>query len=317
MRSYPMNRTETHPMRTLILTLLTSLLLALPAAARPLQVVATTPDLAALAAEVGGDDAAVTSLSLHTQDPHWVDARPNLALKMSRADLLVLMGLELEVGWLPVLQKGSRNGKIQTGGSGYLDCSTFVSLLEVPTQRVERSQGDIHPGGNPHYMTDPRRAILVARGIAERMATLMPDRADAFRARADAFAAEAQRRIADWQQRTEGLKGLPVVTYHRSWPYLEEWLGFQIVGEIEPKPGVAPSPSHVARVMSLVTSQHVPLILQEIYHSPRASQLIADKSGATLLRVSGGTNFVKHQRYLDYIEELVAALEPFAAGGAQ
>ncbi len=294
-------------LRVLFLTLLSAF--AGVARAAPLKVVATVPDLAALAAAVGGDRVEVTSMSLPTQDPHFVDARPNLALALSRADLLVVVGLELEVGWLPTLQTGARNGDIQLGGSGYLDCSSFVPLLQVPAGAVDRSMGDVHPGGNPHYLYDPRAAIPVAQGIAERMALLDPSNAEAYLAAADAFAQDMAARITDWARRLEPLRGAPVIQYHRSWPYLADWLGLRVVSDVEPKPGVPPTPVQVARVLKLAREQGVSLILQESYFPQTTAALVAEKAGARLVVLDGGADFAGGQGVDERFEALVARLE--------
>jgi len=282
------------------------------ASAAPLKVVATVPDLAAIAAAVGGERVEVTSMSLPTQDPHFVDARPNLALALSKADLLLVVGLELEVGWLPTLQTGARNGDIQLGAPGYLDCSSFVSLLQVPAGAVDRSMGDVHPGGNPHYLYDPRSAIPVARGVAQRMARLDPANADAYLEGADGFAREMEGRISGWVQRLDALQGAPVIQYHRSWPYLADWLGLEVVSDVEPKPGVPPTPAQVARVLKLAREQGVSLILQESYFPKTTAALVAEKAGARLVVLDGGADFAGGQGVVERFEALVAQLEAAA-----
>ena len=233
--------TSHRPIRLALLVFAFACLWPLSAAAS-LRVVATAPDLAALAAEIGGPDTRVDALSLPTQDPHFVDARPNQALALSRADLLLAVGLELEVGWLPVLQQGARNPDILFGAPGYLDCSQFVQRLEVPIAAVDRSQGDIHPGGNPHYLHDPRAARAVVFGIAEKMAALDPASAALYRARAQDLATRLGALVEQWEQRLQALRGAPVIVYHRSWSYLVNWLGLTVVAEIEPRPGGAAQP---------------------------------------------------------------------------
>lgn len=295
---------------TRLCLLLTLLSFALPAAASAdLKIVATTADLASIARDIGGDHAQVEALALPTQDPHWVDARPHLALKLARADLLLVVGLELEVGWLPTLITGSRNGDIQVGGRGYLDCSQFVELLEVPTQRLDRSMGDVHPGGNPHYMSDPRRAVQVARGIAARMASLDPDNADDYRSRSDAFV----RRLEQTRQRLErelsGLRGQKIIGYHRSFPYLADWLGLNVVIYLEPRPGIPPNPRHVARVLGLARQESVRLIIQETYFPTSVSRTVAERASARLVQLPGGPDFNGGQSYLDYVSRVARLLK--------
>jgi zinc/manganese transport system substrate-binding protein len=283
-------------------------LLSLPARA-DLKVVATVPDLAAIAKAVGGDKVSVQSLALSTQDPHFVDARPNLMLELNRADLLLQVGLGLEVGWLPSLQNGARNAKILTGGPGFLDCSQFVRLLDVPAVAVNRSQGDVHPGGNPHYLYDPRAALPVARGIAARMGQLDPAHAADFQKNLERFTKELEAARAGWEKRLAGLKGTPVVTFHKSFAYLADWTGFDTVAFLEPKPGIPPNPSHVAQVLGLARSRKVRMLLQEEYYPVNTSRLVAGKIPAPLVVLPGGTDFRAGQTYVQRIEALVTRLE--------
>ncbi|MDC0708494.1 metal ABC transporter substrate-binding protein [Stigmatella sp. ncwal1] len=288
-------------------------LLSLPAHAN-LNVVTSVPDLAALAKAIGGDKADVTSLAVPSQDPHFVDARPNLALALNRADLLITVGLELEVGWLPTLQLGARNAKIQTGNPGYLDASQFVKLLEVPTAKVERSQGDVHPGGNPHYLYDPRAAVTVAQGIAARMAQLDSKNAATFQANLQKFTTDLEKARADWEKRLAGLRGAPVISYHRTTAYLSDWLGFTQLAFLEPKPGIPPNPSHVAKVLTEGRAQKARFLLQEDYYPDTTSQLVASKLPAPLVVIPGGTNFRGGETYLQHLEDVVKRLEQGLAG---
>jgi zinc/manganese transport system substrate-binding protein len=283
-------------------------LFALPARA-DLNVVATLPDLAAVTKAVGGDKATVTALALPTQDPHFVDAKPNLALAINKADLLILAGLDLELGWLPTLQIGARNSKIQSGNPGYLDASQFVRVLEAPVVKVDRSQGDVHPGGNPHYMHDPRMAIAVARGIQERMAQLDPKNAATYKANLDKFTAEVEAARGGWEKRLAALKGVPVVSYHKTTAYLADWLGFETIAYLEPKPGIPPTPSHVAQVLMQGRQRKVRLVVQEEYYPPSTSKLIAPKIPAGIVILPSGANLREGETYLQREERLVKALE--------
>lgn len=273
-----------------------------------LKVVATTPDLAAIVREVGGEHVSVSALALPTQDPHFVDARPHLALDLARADLLVLVGLELEIGWLPTLITGARNPDIQRAGRGYLDCSQFVELLEVPTQRIDRSMGDVHPGGNPHYMFDPRRALVVARGITRRLASLDPDQATYYQGRLAAFSRRLTAARSRWERELASLRGQKVVGYHRSFPYLADWLGFSVVVYLEPRPGIPPNPRHVARVLGLARQEQVRLLLQETYFPTSTSELVAERSGARLVRLPGGPDFRGGESYIDFLDRVSRSL---------
>jgi zinc/manganese transport system substrate-binding protein len=273
-----------------------------------IKVVATVPALAAIAREVGGANVSVKSLTRPTQDPHFVDARPSLALDLNHADLLVLVGLNLEVGWLPTLLTGARNHDIQVGGRGYLDCANFVSLLEVNRQPVDRSMGDIHPGGNPHYLNDPRAAEAVARGIAARLAELDPHHHDAYQANLDAFSKSLATARAGWEKRLAPFRGTPVVGYHKTWVYVADWLHLVEVGFLEPKPGIPPNPSHVAQLLVLARQRHVKALLQEEYYPDRTSLLVSEKIPAALVRVPGGPDFQGGETYVRYMDRVVDLL---------
>ena len=296
------------------LSSLTSLLAAALAALLParahakLAIVATVPDLGALAREIGGDRVGVTTLALPTQDPHFVDARPNLALALNKADLLLSIGLGLEVGWLPTLQTAARNPKIQNGSSGFLECSQFVKLLGVPTVAVDRSQGDIHPTGNPHYLYDPRAAVLVARGIARRLGELDPKNAQIYDTNAKGFSDRLEAARRGWEKQLAPLRGSAIITFHKSWVYLSDWLGLDEVGYIEPKPGIPPNPSHVARLLGLGKQRKVRLVLQEAYYPDSTSKFLGGKLGAATLKLAGGTDFRANQSYLGRMQALVKQL---------
>lgn len=283
-----------------------------------LNVVATLPDLAAITKEIGGDKVSVVSLALPTQDPHFVDAKPNLALKLAKADLLVYAGLDLEIGWLPKLIVGSRNAVIQSGAKGNLDASTLVALLDVPSQKIDRSMGDIHPGGNPHYLFDPRRAIVVGKGIAQRMGEIDPANAAAYEAGYQAFAKTLTASITGWSARLAGLKGRPVIAYHKSFVYLEDWLGFVVVEHLEPKPGIPPNPKHVMSVIETAKAKKAVLILEESYYPAKTTELVAEKIGGSVVIIDGGADFDGGSTYAEHIEKMVQALEKgvAASGGA-
>ncbi|MFZ5893910.1 MAG: metal ABC transporter substrate-binding protein [Myxococcota bacterium] len=290
--------------------LLTLLCLLFPLTAHAeLRVVATTSDLAAIAAAVGGSRVKVKALALPTQDPHWVDARPNLALELSKADLLLAVGAELEIGWLPTLQLGSRNGRVQRGAPGYLDCSELVDLLDRPAGRVDRSMGDIHPSGNPHYIFDPRAVERVAVGIARRMAELDPDARPMYLEQSKRFVTELRAARAKWEERLKGARGREVVTFHRSLVYLADWLGLVIADQVETKPGVPPSPSHVADLIARAKQRQIRAVVQESFYPTNTSELVARKIGAKLVRLPGGTNFQAGQSYVAFMNQVITALE--------
>lgn len=264
-------------------------LLMAGAAQAKVNVVATVADLGAIAREVGGDQVDVRVLALPTQDPHYVDAKPSLIVQLSRADLLLANGMELEIGWLPALQLGARNPKVQVGNAGYLDCATLITPKEVPLSKIDRSMGDIHPGGNPHYTKDPRNGLPLAAGIAAKLEELDPAHADTYRANLTRFQADLKARLAGWEHALAPFKGTPVVTYHKSWIYFTEWAGLNEVAFLEPKPGIQPNPTHIVNVMGVIKSRNVPVLLQEQWYSAATGELLARNTGATLVRVLGMT----------------------------
>ena len=303
-------------MRTSRLAALSAALLcflSLPAWAQ-LNVVTTVPDLAALTKAVGGKHVEVQALALGSQDPHFVDAKPSLALALNRADLLVALGLDMEIGWLPTLQLGARNPKIQVGGTGYLNASQFPRVLEIPPGKVDRSMGDVHPGGNPHYLYDPRQAVPVARGIAERLTQLDPKNAADYRANLAKFTEELEKARADWEKRLAPLKGAPVIAYHKTTAYLADWLGFDTIGFLEPKPGIPPNPAHVAGVLALGRQRKARMVLVESYYPETTAKLVASKIPAPVVILHGGTDFRSGETYVQHVNETVGRLEKALTG---
>lgn len=270
-------------MKTLLRFVGLSLLLLLPAQAEAkLKVIGTLPDFAALAQEIGGERVQAESIILGTEDPHFVDAKPSFILKFNQADLLVVIGLGLEDGWLPVLVNQSRNGKILQGAPGYLDASQVVLVKEIPA-KADRSMGDVHGGGNPHYYTSPVELFKVAKAIYARLSELDPAGKSVYDANWTSFAKRYQEKSAAWQAALAGLSGTKVVVYHESWRYLLDWLQFSQVGALEPKPGIPPSPSHVSELLVRTQASHVKFLFQEIYHPTKLSKVFCDKAGAKLL----------------------------------
>jgi zinc/manganese transport system substrate-binding protein len=278
------------------------------------RVVASVPDLAALTREIGGDAVSVKALSLPTQDPHFVDAKPSLALDLNRADLLVYVGLDLEIGWLPTLLVGARNPEVQAGARGNLDCSQFVHKLDLPTGTIDRSHGDIHPGGNPHYLYDPRAAEACARGIAQRLAELDPGHAAQYRQGADRLVARLGAARVRWEKAMAPFKGTPVVGYHKTWTYFADWLGLEQVGFLEPKPGIPPNPQHVARLLALAQARGVKVILQEEHYPDATARLVAARIPAALVREPAGTDFARGESYVQHMDRVIEALAT-ALGG--
>ena len=245
-----------------------------------IEVVTTLPSFAYLASIVGGDEVSAVSLTRGTQDPHFVDAKPDLMLKLNRARLVIHAGLGLEDGWLPPLLVGARNGAIQTGGEGNLNASSLAELKDVPQGKLDRAEGDVHPGGNPHYMLDPRNGVRVARGIAERLGRLEPSKAADFKRRAEEYAQSLEKKITAWKASLSAFRGAPVVTYHRSFVYFLDWLGAEIVGTVEPKPGIPPSPEHTVRLISLMKERKVAWILMEPFYPAGVAEEIARETKA-------------------------------------
>lgn len=290
-----------------------AVLAAAPARAA-VNVVTTVPDLAALTKAVGGNHVEVQAMALSSQDPHFVDAKPNLALALNRADLLIALGLDMEIGWLPTLQLGARNPRILVGAPGFLNASQFPKVLEVPPGKVDRSMGDVHPGGNPHYLYDPRQAVLVAKGIAERLAQLDSKNAADYRASAAKFEEEVNKARGDWEKRLAGLKGVPVIAHHKTTAYLADWLGFETVAFLEPKPGIPPNPSHVASVLVQGRQRKVRMVLIESYYAETTAKLVASKIPAPLVTLHGGTDFRSGETYIQHVNETVGRLEKALAG---
>ncbi len=301
-----------------LLPLCLSLFLAFTprAGAAAVRVVATVPDLAALARGVGGDRLLVSSMSLPTQDPHFVDAKPSLALELSRADLLLLVGLDLEVGWLPVLMSGARNPAIQRGSRGHLDCSAFIRPLEVPASAIDRSMGDVHPGGNPHYLKDPRAAAEVARGIAARLSEIDPDGKSTYQERLEALLAELGTAQRSWEERLTAHRGAPFIAYHKTWVYIAQWLGLTELAFLEPKPGTPPNPQHVARVIQLGRANQARFILQESYYPQTTSELVAQKLGVPVVVVPASPDFRGGQTYVQFLDAYLSEIHrALGAGG--
>lgn len=283
--------------------------LAIPLLAAPLHVVATLPSLAALTKDVGGELVEVQSLTSPRQDPHYADAKPSLIVVLNRADLLVLNGLELEVGWLPPLLLQARNAKIQRGAPGYVDVSHFVHLLGVPTGPLDRALGDVHPGGNPHFAADPRAGAQMARAIGRALAQLDPPHAADFQTRAGAVAQQLE---AYAKQETSRFASLPaekrtVVVYHDSLVYLMDWLDMREAATLEPRPGIPPNPGHVAEVLQLMKQKHIPAIAQEEFYPQNPGKTVSQLAGAKLVVLPGGARFPE-QTYVDFVKSVANAL---------
>jgi zinc/manganese transport system substrate-binding protein len=248
--------------------------LAAPAHAA-LNVLACEPEWEALTRELGGDKVKVSSATTALQDPHRVEARPSLIARTRNANLLVCTGLELEVGWLPVLIQQSGNGKIAEGQPGHFEAGPLVPRLDVPS-KVDRSEGDVHAAGNPHIQQNPRNIALVSAGLAKRLAELDPANAAYYDARYKDFSVRWNAAIAKWEKQAAPLKGVQVVEHHKNMEYLMGWLGMRQVGTLEPKPGVEPSAAHLNELLSQLQRQPAKMVLRSAYQDGRASQWLSE-----------------------------------------
>jgi zinc/manganese transport system substrate-binding protein len=265
-------------------------------AAKKIRVVTTLSDLASLAETVGGDRVEAMSLAKGYQDPHFVEPKPSFILKLHDADLLIVAGLELEIGYLPPLLDQARNEAIRPGGKGYLDASKGCEILERPAERVTRAMGDVHPYGNPHFWLDPQNGRVIARAIAERLQSLDPPGAESYRKNLQAFEARLTEAEARWTKAMAPYAGTKIVTYHQSWPNFAKAFKLDVVGYLEPKPGIPPTPQHKLEIINLMTAQKVPLILMEVYFDEKDPNFVASKTGAKVLILPpsvGGTPAAK------------------------
>jgi zinc/manganese transport system substrate-binding protein len=287
-------------------------------AAGPLNVVTTTEDLASIAREVGGDKIKVESLSRGYQDPHFVEAKPSFVLKLNKADLLVAVGRELEIGWLPPLVTQSRNSKIQLGADGYLDASLTAKILEIPTGQITRAMGDVHPSGNPHFWTDPENGKHVAKAIEGKLAQLDRANASYYAQREEDFEKRLTEALKRWQGMMAPYKGLKVVTYHRSWANFAERFGLNVIGYIEPRPGIPPSPSHTLDLIQEMKRQNVKIVMVEPYFDLKTPNSIARETGAKVLvmppSVGGEKEITDYFKLFDYdVKLLVDAIRATGA----
>jgi zinc/manganese transport system substrate-binding protein len=248
-----------------------------------LKIVTATTDLASLAQAVGGDRVDVTSIARGYQDPHFVEAKPSFLLQLRQADLLIVVGLQLEIGWLPPLITQSGNPRIQASGGGYLDASQFAEILEVPTEVVTRAMGDVHPFGNPHYWLDPENGRRVAQGVEQKLASMRPADAAYFQQRFQAFNDQLTQQEKGWNATMQPYRGRKVLTYHRSWPNFLNHFGLISAGEVEPRPGIPPTPSHTIELINMMKKDNVKIILVEPYFDLKTPNSIARETGAQVV----------------------------------
>ena len=280
-------------------------------AASKLYVIGSTEDLAALAREVGGDRVNVDSIARGYQDPHFVEPKPSFLLKLTKADLLIVVGLQLEIGWLPPLITQSRNAKVQVSGKGYLDASNYSQILEKPVGQVTRAMGDVHPLGNPHYWLDPDNGRRVAKAIADKISEMQPADTAYFAQRYADFDKRLGAAEKGWEAKMAPFKGRKVITYHRSWPNFCERFGLDVVDYVEPKPGIPPTPSHTLELINTMKRENIKLILVEPYFDLRAPNSIASAVGGhvvVLLPSVGGVKQVTdYFKLFDYDIDLLVS----------
>lgn len=289
-----------------------------PAAFAAVNVVTSTEDLAAIVKEVGGDKVSVESLAKGYQDPHFVEAKPSFILKLNHADLLVAVGRELEIGWLPPLITQSRNAKIQPGAPGYLDASLTAKILDIPTGQITRAMGDVHPQGNPHFWLDPENGRRVAQAVQNKLTELSRGDAAYFAQRYADFDRRLTEATKKWKATMAPYQGVKVVTYHRSWPNFADAFGIEVIGYVEPKPGIPPSPAHTLDLEQEMKRQNVKIVLVEPYFDLKTPNAIGRDTGAKVLvmppSVGGVKEVTNYFQLFDYdINLLVTAIKETGA----
>jgi zinc/manganese transport system substrate-binding protein len=301
-----------------------ALFAALLAAASPgyaqgkLNVIATTEDLASIAREIGGDRISIESIARGYQDPHFVEAKPSFILKLQKADLLIVVGRELEIGWLPPLITQSRNSKIQPGADGYLDASLQVEILEIPTGQITRAMGDVHPLGNPHYWLDPENGKRVGKEIADKLTQLRPNDRAFFQQQLASFSGRIDEGEKRWMAMMAPYKGTKVVTYHRSFPNFAKRFGLDIIGYVEPRPGIPPTPQHTLDLINEMKRQNVKIVMVEPYFDLKTPNSIGRETGAEVLVMPPSVGGVKevsdYFKLFDYdINLLITAIKKVGA----
>jgi zinc/manganese transport system substrate-binding protein len=281
--------------------------------AAPLRVVTSTSDLYDIARAVGGNRITAIHISEGYQDPHFVEAKPSFILQLRNADVFAFVGLDLEIGWMPLLLDGARNARIRQGGSGYLDVSRVIPVIDVARGNVDRSQGDVHPLGNPHYWLDPENGKRIARLFQQKFTELDPAGAAAYASNEKAFEAKLAAAERSWAPQLAQIKGKPVVAWHTSWRYFAEYNGMNIVGFMEPKPGVPPSPSHLAGLIATMRRTGAKVIVMEPFYDKRTADLVASRTGARVLvlppSVGGAKGINDYVALMTYdIQQLANAL---------
>jgi zinc/manganese transport system substrate-binding protein len=290
-----------------------AVLITAPASGQ-LRVVTSTTDLYDIARAVGGNRITATHIGEGYQDPHFIEAKPSFVLQLRRADVWAFVGLDLEVGWMSLLLDGARNPKIKLGGSGYVDVSRAIPLLDIPRGRVDRSQGDVHPLGNPHYWLHPENGRRIARLFREKFSQLDPAGAAAYAANERNFSARLTTAERSWADEVVRIRGKPVVAWHTSWRYLADFTKMNIVGFIEPKPGVPPSPAHLAGLINTMRRTGAKVIIMEPFYARKTADFVAARTGARVLILPPSVGAIRgvgdYISVLDYdIKQLAAAVQ--------
>ena len=274
-----------------------------------LRIVTTTQDLAAFAEAVGGERVEVQSLTQGTRDPHFAAAKPSMIRRVFRADLLLVIGADMEIGWLPPLLQSARNARVRPGNPGYLDLSNSIALLGKSSGPVTRAMGDVHAKGNPHYWLDPANGIRMARAIAARLGELDPAHKDEYQQRFNTFAQTMGEKLQTWQAMLAHLKHKPFIAYHTSFIYLADAFGFRIVDEVEPKPGIAPSAASLSALVARIKNDEIGTLIMEPYYERRSSRYLNEKTGirVVVLPQSVGAR-PDINSYVDLFDAIAAAL---------
>ena len=282
------------------------------AASAQLKVVTTLPDLKSITESIGGEYVDVFSIATGYQNPHFVDPKPSYILKLSKADLFITVGLDLEIGWVPPLLNSARNAKIQKGGEGYVDASTNVPLLQIPSH-INRAEGDIHIYGNPHYWLDPLNGKIIAHTICNALTHADPDHRTFFEANLKIFTDAIDAKTKEWEGMLKGSQGAKVIAYHNEWPYFEQRFGLKIVDFLEPKPGIPPTPSQLAKIINTMKRENIRIIINSPYFTSESADLVARNTGGTVVTLATSVGaYPSIKNYIDLFEynvkQIVSAL---------
>ena len=294
-------------MKKVIFIILVLLLFPLNALAK-VKVVTTLPIFASLANAVGGERISTKSLARANQDPHFLPAKPAYAVALNRANLLIHAGMDLEVGWLPAVLIQSRNPKIQFNAVGNVNASEGITALEVPSGVITRAMGDVHPLGNPHYYLDPRNGSIIAENIFKHLVEVDPGGESYYQGRLAAFQNKLKQQVQNWESRAAPLKGKPILTFHKTWTYLVNWLGLNVVGNVEPKPGIPPNAKHTDWLIKMIPQNQVRALLMTDYYPRKVPDYISQKTGIPLLVLGSETLSDSEQAFFDLFESILSPL---------